>query len=180
MLAALIILGLAMGGMTQAVRVIGRAQAGAARLDGKTRALRRAEQDLSNLMARRGPFVTVTTDAFSGDAAEFDFACGGSSSCRGQAVSTSQGRRLIVDNGAEGRRSVPLPGAGQVNLVYGGERDPTDAWPPGGARQTLRWIGLLESSGDQATPLATTPVWREEAPGCVFDPIIQTCRTAAP
>jgi len=61
MLAALLIIGLAMAGLTQAVRVLGLLQSSATRAAGEQRALRRVEVDFVGLLDGHGPFRSDET-----------------------------------------------------------------------------------------------------------------------
>ncbi|MDR3511016.1 MAG: prepilin-type N-terminal cleavage/methylation domain-containing protein [Caulobacteraceae bacterium] len=175
MLAALIIIGLAVGGLTEAAHVVGRAQAAAMRTAAQARALRAADQALARLVLRQGPFASDAPNAFEGGAQSLAFPCRDGSTCRADLQPNARAAtRLAI---ATGTVEPPLSlGQGQAAFVYGGDSDVNGNWPPSGPRQILHWIGVQDVSS--GAPLALADVWREEPPGCVFDPIAQACRAA--
>ena len=178
MLAALVIIGLAIGGLTQAVRVIGLTQGAAVRAMGEARQLRAAQEGLSRLAERQGPFASDQPAAASGTASGFSFGCGAAAACGVAVTSSGRGARIALTKPSGPVASIELAGASGANLIYGGDQSVGETWPPRSQqRQVLRWIGLTGGAGD--APLASGRLWREEAPDCVFDVIAQACRASA-
>lgn len=169
-LVALLILGLAMGGLMQASLLLGHLQQNAQRNLNTFEAGRRLQQEFSVLFADYGPFPS-SSRILEGAAEGFQFACG-TSLC---------GARLT-----DGRLELRAPAASQVELggrfaghfEYVGDAGASDDWPGDGrAEQRLQAVQLVDG-GHGDVPIATARVWKQEAPGCVFDTIAKDCRGA--
>lgn len=181
MLAALIMIGLAVGGLTQGLHVIGLAQGGAARAIGEARAVRAAEQSLDRLLDRQGPFFSDGGTAFKGSASGFDFSCGTPKRCAATIGGSPSGYALSV-NTVGGTSTLNLPASvGELTFVYGGAMGAAEQWPPTKSSvQALQWVGLKRHGGADATPIAEVRLWTEQPRNCAFDVIAQRCRDAAP
>ncbi|MBS0297123.1 MAG: hypothetical protein JSR45_12495 [Proteobacteria bacterium] len=181
-LAALLMIGLAIVGLTQAMSVIGRIQgrAGASLSQGQT--LREARLGLSSVLKGAGPFRS-DTEALQGDARSFTFDCGRPSRCGARIESTSGTvQRVVIDFGG---RSRSLAVASADPLVFGYEVDgavPLSAWPPedeGQRRRSLKAVSLARRSAQGDTLVARARVWSEQPADCKFDLISQECRGGA-
>jgi prepilin-type N-terminal cleavage/methylation domain-containing protein len=171
MLAALLIIGLAMAGLTQAVRVLGLFQSSAARAAGEQRTLRRAEVDLARLMDGQGPFRS-TEATLTGDGSRFDFDCGRPKRCAALLEPAKGVSRLSISGPFEDRVAVK---AG-ARFTYATDKAALSAWPPAGERETLRSVNLVGPDGE---PIASTRLWVQQSGDCAFDAIAQDCREAA-
>lgn len=177
MLAALLIIGLAVGGLSQAMRVIGLTQSATARAISEERERQTIDRRLEGLVAQRGPFISDETDGAAGRQDEFTFDCGRASPCSIRLSAGGKGERVAIGPAAP----TVLAKADDLVLVYGGERTLSDTWPPANSQQqTLHWLALVGGPQDQPSPVAVARLWREEAPDCVFDLIAQACRASAP
>lgn len=175
-LAALLIVGLAIGGLTQGVYVLGRLQAANGRATADARAVRAADRALVALLAEQGPFTSKDPERFTGDRRAFHFECGGAVPCGARLVGQARGARLAI-TGAEGRVSeFSLPNVPDPWFVYVDAVGRSDAWPPAGPHRTLSAVSLVSGPAGQETPLANARLWIEQAPDCQFDSISQDCR----
>jgi hypothetical protein len=179
-LAALLMVGLAVGGLTQAVMVIGRVQAKAAVAIHDDAGLREAGHGLSRLLADTGPFAS-DTDGFRGDAQALDFACGPAARCSAHLSDTGGAPRLILDFGGK-TRTVALPAGAPLAFAYESADGRGDAWPPRAApkRLTLRAVTLSRLSPQGADLITRARIWSEQPADCLYDMIVQDCRKAAP
>jgi len=175
MLAALLMIGLAMAGLTQAVRVLGLFQSSAARLEGQQRAIRVAELNLANLMDGQGPFRS-TEATFSGGPTSFQFDCGRPKPCGARLQPNAGGARIVTSNDHGDEKVALLPEGAEGHFTYVGDKAALSSWPPAGERETLKAINLMQGSGQG--PLVTTRLWVEQGADCAFDAIAQDCREA--
>lgn len=175
-LAALAILGLAIGGLGLVVSLIARQQLTALRLHDRLAETRAADRALYDLT------VDVDLRGLTGDAGGLSFPCG-AATCG--ATLRPVGRRtwliLRVPSGASRRLRLGEP---DVRFGYVGVGGAVDAWPqpaPVGqtaAMEPLRAIVLR--TREDAIPLAVTRSWRREPRDCQFDAIAGACRIATP
>lgn len=170
MLAALLIIGLAMAGLTQAVRVLSLFQSAAARATGEQRLLRRAEVDLARLLDGQGPFRS-TEDMLVGDGRGFDFDCGRAARCSARLVSAANKTRLLITGATEEQVALKE----DVHFTYATEKATFAAWPPAGELRTLRAVNLV---GARAEPILSARLWVQQSGDCAFDAIAQDCREA--
>jgi hypothetical protein len=176
-LVALAAIGLAMGGLTAAVRVISLNQAATARTLAADRGVRDADRALTDLVADQGPFATDDTAPLHGEADGFSFDCAAPSPCAAKLSSSVHGVDLTIKGRRGGGMTAALPGVRHAHFVYIGERGVSAVWPfVSKDPETLRAIVLVGDSLKGETTLATAPIWREQGAGCVFDPISGGCR----
>ena len=175
MLAALAMIALAIGGLTQGVHVLGRAQASANRAVETDRNARSTQIGLERLFDGQGPFTSDSQGGLSGSPTKLSFACAGAGTCQASLSQTDRRTWLSVSRPGV-QLNMPLPGnAESARFTYGGPLGPNATWPPTATRrQSLQWVAL--SSGED--PLATVRLWSEEPRRCVFDVISQDCRSA--
>jgi hypothetical protein len=180
-LAALFMIGLAIGGLIEGVHVLGRLQAAATGSVRDGRNLRQANQGLARLLARGGPFLS-DGKTLTGDASEMNFPCGQGPECSARLVESGGALEVLEDGAVVGRYR--LAGATGAQFVYGGATAEGAIWPPSGAtlagRQALRSVAIVEPTRTGAEPLAYVRLWSEQAQDCQFDVISQDCRETAP
>jgi hypothetical protein len=178
-LAALAIIGLALGGLTSSLHVIGRSQTATAAVLTNAVSMRSAETGLTQLLALRGPFRSDEADNFQGDPDGFSFTCG-VSRCAAAIVGTDL--RLNPEN-----QPALLARLGQPRLrfAYLSDLGASPVWPPAQppppAPQWEVLKAVLVTNGDdaQAAPVVVARLWADQSPGCEYDPIIQDCRRSA-
>lgn len=173
-LAAMLILGLAMGGLVEGSRIIGRMQTPIVATRRDDQILRRAEASISGLLKRRaGGDQTLT-----GDAQGFQFSCG--QRLCGLAL-TSDGRKLALSvRRGEVAQTFPLPHAGKISLVYLARDGRFDRWPQPDSKRVLDGVMIVETSAQGELPLVVARSWIEHPKTCEFDMIARGCRTSAP
>lgn len=173
-LAALTILGLALGGMGLVVSLIGRQQLAATRAHNAVMAGHAAQDALERLAGNQGPFTSGGRHTFTGQPRQLSFPCA-DSSCWARLEPTGKHQRLIV-MGADGVVTATRLRQASAQFSYTDALGATDHWPRihGGA---LRAIGLY---GDNSSaPLAVARIWRQEPRDCQFDGVIKACREEA-
>lgn len=173
-LAAMLILGLAMGGLVEGARIIGRLQAPTlvARRDSQT--LRRAEASVASLLALRNG----TDQSLKGDARAFRFACP-AGEC-GLALDPRGDRERLTVTRGKVAQTFLLPPAGNVSLVYLARDGRFDRWPPPGSPGELDGISVVGTSARGELPLVVARSWIEHPKTCEFDMIAKGCRTSGP
>jgi hypothetical protein len=181
-LAALLIIGLAVGGLTEAMTVIGKMQHDANRAVETSRSLSRAGRGFEELLVGRGPFAS-DRGGFNGGARGFTFPCG-AAQCGAKLLQDRRGLRLELAEASGVSRTLTLPDVETAHFLYGDEDGEAEAWPRATAsplgRRTLRSIALVAAGPDGVSTLAETRVWSEQEAECQFDLISQSCREAAP
>lgn len=173
-LAAMLILGLAMGGLAEGARVIGRMQTPVVAARNNDQALRRAEAGLTGLMRRRAG----GDQSLTGDGQALRFNCG-AETCGLSVDGDSAHPALRVWRG-EVAQSFPLPPAGKVSLVYLARDGRFDRWPQPGPSRDLSGVMVVETSARGEMPLVVARSWIEHPKTCEFDMIAKGCRTSAP
>ncbi|MDR3509243.1 MAG: type II secretion system protein [Caulobacteraceae bacterium] len=178
-LAALVMIGLAMGGLTAGVRVIGLNQAATGRNLVQGQDLRVADQALSRLFQDQGPFLSSDSAGLRGATTELSFPCG-ASVCGAKILADGAGSVLRFNGRASGQ-GLHLPRAQSARFAYVGTAGLSDRWPPRGAGQdTLRGVMVLADNGRGESPVADARLWRDQPVACAFDPISQVCRAPTP
>lgn len=179
-LAALVMIGLAVGGLTAGVRVIARGQAMTAKHIARGRDLEAVQATLASLLVGQGPFESVDQHGLQGRADQFSFDCAAARSCGASLSSEPEGERLTI-RGRDGLSALRLTGVRAARFTYAGQRQISANWPPGGTEpDRLASVIVLADLGRGETPLANVRLWREQPPDCAFDPISQTCRAVGP
>jgi prepilin-type N-terminal cleavage/methylation domain-containing protein len=183
MLAALVMIGLAIGGLTEGMRSLGLIQGSTGRVLADDRALRATHQTLDRLVAGQGPFTTGDPRGFVGQADRFSFDCDGSAPCTAALAPAPGGERLSVSGPSGATTAVVLRGLASVRFSYEGTRSVDGVWPPaptsGPAQpQTLRAITLLGGTAAGEAPITRARIWAEQPSDCAFDIIGQVCRKA--
>lgn len=185
-LAALFMVGLAVAGLAEGVRVLGAMQQRAAGDVARNVSARAVERDLVSLLRGQGPFTAKGGGGFAGDAGSFSFDCAAGIQCGAQLLGNPSAPLLRVTGPGGAAGFHRLAGETHPRFAYADERGELQAWPPRsdgqdrvGSRRSLRTVSLV---GDQGTtaPFATVRVWREQALSCRFDAISGDCRPPAP
>ncbi|HUO23363.1 MAG TPA: type II secretion system protein [Caulobacteraceae bacterium] len=189
MLVALAVVGLAIGGLTEGMRVTSRLQGQTYQAMASGRTLDRVGFGLEQLIEGRGPFPSERSDLFQGAASGFRVACGKQDPC--SAALSSQEDKVILDleepDGSH--HALVLQGVQSAHFAYAGTRTfgpvwpaaPSSASPAPGASQTLRTISLIGTSADgEDTPLASVRVWLEQTPDCPVGAAAGSCQGHRP
>ncbi len=177
-LIALLILGMAIGGLSAGLATLGRQQVVAIRLAARDHELREIREGLTTLLDDQGPFVAPGDQPFRGSSSGFRFDCGAAhGDCRAWLTQAGGGMALHIDAlGVE--RSLALPSARSAKFVYTGSRTIGPVWPPEDkGREPLKAIGILAQSADGSLPIANVPIWIDQPISCDFDPILRDCRS---
>jgi hypothetical protein len=178
-LAALVMIGLAIGGLTMGVRVIGQIQISAVRAAAADTAMRGVQDGLTGLLADQGPFTIKDPDAFVGSGRGFSFRCIRPSPCGAQLSAAGGGLDLILQTGSRASQTLILPGTTAAHFAYASERGVSLFWPPKtDSAQTLRSVTLVRDQAGGA-PIASARIWREQPADCAFDPVSGDCRVPA-
>jgi hypothetical protein len=180
-LAALAIIGLAIGGLTEGMAVLGRAQSATASTLTHANAIRTTARTLDQLLAQGGPFRSDRADDFQGDASGFSFICGAQ-----RCSARVQGAQIVLIRGDGATNILALPATAKLKFIYGGSQGVSDVWPPPVAPppapqwQSLQSVALTDTKTGQAAPVAVSHLWVQQAANCDFDAITQDCRPTTP
>lgn len=176
-LAALAVLGMAVGALSLGAQVVGSLQLSTGKAVKQLQSGRMAQGRLEALLARGAPFGSQAPDQLSGDAAAFHFSCGETAPCTVQVVTTGSAYQLKVADGATPSSAVVLPLAGDAHLIYLGSKGPSAVWPPSAPdRQALRSVAVLQTTSEGDVTVVEAKVWAEQPAQCAFDPVAQACR----
>jgi prepilin-type N-terminal cleavage/methylation domain-containing protein len=180
MLAALAMIGLAMGGLSAGLAVLGRIQAEDAQGVADLNAVRAARVGVETVLDGQGPFRSRDTPGLKGDAGGFRFPCEAGATCEVRLAPDTKGRsRVEVTDARAATRRFRIPGPSPLTLSYVGGRGPSPVWPPEDVeRQTLRAVVLRRATPSRGAPsdVFQARVWREQAGDCAFDVLMQDCR----
>ncbi len=173
-LAAIVMIGLAIGGLAQAAHVIGRLQErSAASVQTGTR-----EQALQQGLDRHLQAVEPVWSDRSGVLASARSAvlpCGYGAVCRLDLERSAEGERLSLRDARGRKRALSLGATHGARFEYVDDGGVHDAWPPAALpRRTLRAIAVL----DGKRPLAVGRIWPAQLKPCVFDSVAGQCRSA--
>jgi hypothetical protein len=179
-LAALLIIGLAFGGLSEGIRVIGLFQAATAATTENAASLWRLQDGLNRLLYRQGPFRSDEPQRFAGDATGFSFDCGRPKPCGAQITGDAAETRLTLTD-STGAHDIGLARAPAAAFLYSDGKTLSVGWPPPqDERRMLKSVLLVGRSSEGEAPIAGVRLWREQEDGCQFDPIAQDCRAVAP
>jgi hypothetical protein len=176
-LAALAIIGLAMGGLTSGLMVVGRAQSAATTTLARADGIRTANHRLTQLFAEKGPFRSDRPNDFEGDSSAFSFDCGAR-----RCGARIEGQTLIVTGGDGVSAAVKLPVKATAGFIYGGSLGAGGVWPPVPLPppalqwQVLQYVAISDSTSGRGGPIAVSHLWSQQSPTCDFDTITQDCR----
>ncbi len=172
-LAALAILGMAMGGVMTGGALLTRAQVNTDGTVARAMGLKRASVALDDLLGQAGPFRSRDSN-FTGSPQAFDFACA-AGRCGAQLEQTD-GRLTLRFARASGQTEiVPLRGVDAAHFVYVGGLVSNQTWPHATARpERLRQLALLEDTDQK--PLVQVMLAVDQPLTCAFDTVSQDCR----
>ena len=179
MLAALVMIGLAVGGLTMGVRVIGHGEAQVARVTAEGRGLRTIQAALGALLDNAGPFRTKDKATFDGAPTAFSFTCNAPTPCAAALNTSGEETALQVRRTDGSAARFRLADAGPLHFEYVGIRSRDQNWPPPPPISDVLQSVLLVRDVDGAA-IASTRIWREQPADCAFDPISGDCRAVAP
>lgn len=171
-LAAMLIIGLAMGGLFEGSRLVARMQKPTATAVAEARMLRRAENGLAALLAVRPPDDRTLT----GDAAGFTFQCS-AGQCGASLLATAPGPRLQLTRGKVSQ-AYPLPDVQELNLVYDARSGRFDHWPLLGEPESLRGVAVIGKQAGGDVPIVAVSSWIEQSKTCEYDMVARACRDA--
>lgn len=176
-LAAMAVLGMAVGGLSLTVQVLGPQQLATSRTVARLEAARGAETLLERLLALGEPFDAQQPDQLSGDATGFHFQCGGTAPCRAELADGAHGHELRIFDGRAEDAVARLGAPATARFLYRDASATEPAWPPASpGRHVLRSIGLVRSAEAGDSALIEAKLWREQPATCAFDPVTQACR----
>lgn len=170
MMAGLLVLGLAIGGLGQGVRVLARYQGATTAVVERTTSLETVRREMAGMIGSASEAGKLTGTA-----------TGFQTPCAPQPCAAVLGREageeaLILTVGGE-RISLPLPPGGAYRLAYLAADGRHETWP---AAETpadrLRGVGLFAGGDD--LPAAYVAVREEQSMRCEYDVIGAACREA--
>jgi prepilin-type N-terminal cleavage/methylation domain-containing protein len=176
MLAALAILGMAMGGLGLVASLIARQQLASSRVSMRLVDDRTADRALNQWLAEQD------AETLSGDARRLSATCG-VATCTARLEADKQRTVLILQARSGPARRLRLRQR-DVRFGYVDGRGAVAAWPRSSAQEgdvssaPPRAVLLATKGG--AAPLAVARVWAREPRDCQFDAVIGACRVKAP
>lgn len=177
-LAALLIIGLAMGGLFEGARVLSKGQTRAAETIAGSRALSRAQKAVGQIATSPEFANALLSDGLTGDARQFRYDCGTHGPCTATLRNQGIGEGVLVLTGGGGAtRRYPLPRGNDAYFVYNSTEGGFGRWPTAPKEGYLRAITVMRPAGGGDVPLVSARVWIEQSRACEFDPISRTCRT---
>lgn len=178
-LAALVIIGLAVGGLVGGVDLLGRLQAKATGSVNQTDRRTRLEAAFARSLEHEGPFRSDDARGLTGDGERLSYACG-ERVCSAE-LDRKKRETMLVLSGRDGViRSIAV-GEGAYVFDYQDERGREPDWPPADRSQPrmLRAIAIVKPRMGEELPLAEARIFAEQPAACAFDAISRTCRTEA-
>ncbi|KQV58697.1 MULTISPECIES: hypothetical protein [unclassified Caulobacter] len=177
-LAALAILGLAIGGLTSGLMLIGRHQGQAQAALNDVERRRAMESQLTLALSTGGIFRSDDANGLRGDSRTMDFPCAG-----GRCAARLEGASLVLED-AGGERTTRLPTTADLRFEYLTASNASAIWPPtprpppAPAWEPLRAVVVRKSSSSSDEPVALARLWLQQKPACEYDLISQDCRGA--
>lgn len=176
-LAALLIIGLAMGGAAAGLHVMARQQAATEAAVFEASGAQRARLALDQMLAGQGPFRTRDAGAFTGTPSGFSFLCPSHPPCAAAIEGAPPNTVLAFSEGGVRLKTIRVSKAGGLSFAYVGSQASGQTWPPAApGAQTLRQIALLAAGPAGAIPIAHVDLWSEHPLDCAFDVVSQDCR----
>lgn len=183
-MAALVMIGLAIGGLGQATYLIGRLNRATGVQVAVDRHMGVAQRTLDGLLAQAGPFRPRDDNGFKGRGASFVFPCDQGSLCGAELVAGREQTTLVIQRGGRAMASRPLGRLRHPRFAYRDAKGLHDAWPTGEGpdddRLTLDAVALVEGDDAAPRPVAVAVVWAQQGAACQFDSISGDCRDVAP
>lgn len=172
MLAALTILGLAIGGLGLVTNVISRQQWTANQIHARLVEDRAADQGLGRWLAG------LDASELSGAARSLSAPCG-AGTCRARVEGEGRRTLLVLDNGAGTVRRLPLRQSNpRFSFIHLGGSAP--AWPLSSGEESSTLKAVRLSDPDAIVPTALARAWTLESRDCQFDAVAGACRADTP
>lgn len=178
-LAALVIIGLTVGGLVVGVDVLGRVQTKATVDTGQADHAIRLDSAFARFLEQAGPFRSDDPHGLQGDDDRFSYACG-DDVCSAEIDRGDETTRLVLTDRRGTVRSIDI-GKGAFVFDYQDEQGHQPDWPPSDLSKprSLRAIGILEPRLGEELPVAEARLFIEQPAVCAFDAISRTCRAEA-
>jgi len=179
-LAALLIIGLAVGGLTSAMHVIGRTDRATTVTAGKAVSIRQAEAEVARLLVGAGPIRSDDGRGLRGQETSFTLPC-----ATGACGARLEGGALVL-TGAGVPSSTALPGRSNLRFAYISDLGASPVWPPvqppppAPAWEVLHAIVVQQGPESAPAPLLVARIWEEQEAACDYDTILQDCRRGRP
>lgn len=179
-LAALLIIGLAMGGLFEGARVLSRMQRASAEAVLAGRETKAVQAAFATFVAAPAMADAALAGKLEGGPASLVYDCPGEERCT--AVIETRGGRpsLRISDGYGVARQFRLEGPDTPNFVYISTLGRFLHWPSEHNHGTLRSIVIVRPAGGVDLPLLSARVWIEQSRTCEYDLISRTCRTPPP
>jgi prepilin-type N-terminal cleavage/methylation domain-containing protein len=176
-LAAMAVIGLAAGGLSLGMQVLGAQQGNVGAIVLKMQDVRAAEAWLTRRLAEHAPFRAQAPETLSGGAEGFRFDCNAAAPCSAE-LKAPEGNTVLTLTGGDAVRRFRLPGDGQTaRFVYTGGGHLHAAWPPtGGGGRSLASIALVQGEGHAASPILNVRIHADQPLDCAFDAVLGDCR----
>lgn len=179
-LAAMLIIGLAMGGLFEGARVLSRMQAATTTAVAEGRELRRASAAFTRLVSSSEMADAGLAGTLRGGPTRLVYDCGAKASCEAVLRSGGDGSWLEVQAAEGPRRTFRLVQGRNPRLVYISTHGRFLSWSSDLKHGTLRAVTIELPSGGADLPLISARVWIEQSRACEFDLISKACRTPTP
>lgn len=176
-LAALAVIGLAMGGLSLGLQVIGRLQLQASQGVAKDHELRASQSLVDGLLLAGAPFRSHEPDRFVGTGEGFRFACGAPEPCEVRLRRVGPHEQLRIQPPSGDPMEFDVGAAGEAKFVYQGSAGASDTWPPQAPeRQSLKAVSLIRTSSAGEAILLSARLWLEQPAPCAYDAVLRDCR----
>ena len=174
MLAALLIVGLAMGGLVEGGFELSRLQAVSARGVRLYEAGVDLQRRFAALIDDLGP-VRSAAD-LQGSPTALSFSCG-PHDCGASLKRLGRETHLLLQRPMP--LDLPLGEIAEPHFLYVDAGEFTQSWPRArNAPQRLDAVLLVSGEGQAQRTLASARIWRQEPSGCRFDEVVKDCRGA--
>lgn len=179
-LAALLILGLAIGGLVHGTWIISRAQASVSRTLAQATATRGAQKAFEAALATPAAGRAAADGRLDGRRRALGRPCEAVTPCG--VILSDRGRDgLLVVRDEEGvSEQWILPSGRGAYLVYNSTAGSFPDWNINDNRGLLRSISVVWPVGGDDTPMISARLWIEQSAACEFDTIAKTCRSRIP
>jgi len=176
-LAALAVLGLAMGGLSLGLEVIGRLQLQASQGVAKDHVLRASQSLVDGLLLAGAPYRSHEPDRFTGTGEGFRFACGAPDPCEVSLRRDGTNEQLRIQSPSGDPMEIAVGPAGEARFIYQGSAGASETWPPQAPeRQALKAVSLIRTSSAGEAILLSARLWLEQPAPCAYDAVLQDCR----
>ena len=172
-LAALLIIGLALGGLAQAVHVLGRLESRTSGSLSAARSQRAVQLALGHALTMLG----AEAIAVHGDDMNFEATNASERLIAMHVRETATGADLQF-NSDSAVSIVHLAPPARPRLRYGAQSGRLESWPPSSGAGALRSIAIVDEAGRPPSPIALARISSSSPWACDFDPMIHDCRVS--